>query len=85
MLCLQRGSSRYKPTDLKSLAATSIEQPILDESVEHVIDAFYKFYEFHDWPLDRITKSREFRESLLNALAKASEPASDGSFESPSS
>lgn len=62
------GKLDYKPTDIKSIVNADISEHLLDDAIALTIESFEDFYEHYLWPVDRVTKSREFREYLIEGL-----------------
>jgi len=66
---LAMGAIDYKPTDIKCLANSEMQVHLLDDAIARTIEFFYEFEDECQWPVDRITKSREFRDHLITHLA----------------
>jgi hypothetical protein len=67
-VALAHGSTMYKPTDIKDLVGQKINDQLIDSSVDAIVEAFVGYQEVRDWPIDRLTKSREFREEIFRHL-----------------
>jgi hypothetical protein len=58
------GTTDYKPSDVQGLVSKDIDIVRLEDAIKNVVELFVTFQASHDWPVDRVTKSREFVKEL---------------------